>query len=192
MSIPANAKPGDFLVISFDGKHPDVSHPLHWLVNGGFVHIGQRVADTEFGTEEYPYDNFEHAAIYVGKGMIIEAQRTGTNTAMAAKYDADYVVWSSGLINPTDAQRLAIVKAAFGYIGTPYSWVDYAALLAKTAHMLPAAPLLKRYVASTGHMICSQVVDRCYEDGGYTLFDDKRWHGYVKPSDLAKLLLSKV
>jgi len=41
------------------------------------------------------------------------------------------------------------------------------------------------YVAGTGHIICSQLVDQCYLDAGVHLFDDGRFVGDVTPGDLA-------
>ncbi|MFD0528968.1 hypothetical protein ACFQ1I_21760 [Kitasatospora arboriphila] len=89
----------------------------------------------------------------------------------------------------TDGQRAAVVAAARGYIGVPYSAADYFALGAHRLR-LPVGPLIKGYVASSRHMICSQLVDQCYLDAGVHLFSDGRWPGYVTPADLAKLLLA--
>ncbi len=44
------------------------------------------------------------------------------------------------------------------------------------------------YVASSKHMICSQLVDFVYMQSGIHLFNDGRWPGYVTPADLASLL----
>ena len=184
MPIPVNAKPGDFFLVSFDGKNPNIGDPNKWFKNGGLIRIGQWANGDGFG-------QYEHAATYVGDGKIIEAQNTGVNWADASRYDDNDTFWSSGIINPTDSQRAAIVNAAKGYVGTPYSWPDYAALAAKRLHLLPATKALKDYVASTKHMICSQVVDQEYQDAGYQLFDDGRWPGYVTPGSLYNLLVSK-
>lgn len=185
MPIPANVKPGDFFLVSFDGKNPNISDPNHWLMHGGFIRIGQWANGDGFS-------QFEHAGLYVGSGKIIEAQNTGTKIADVHRYDNNETLWSSGIINPTDKQRAAICKAAYGYVGTPYSWPDYWALAAKRLHLGPLVPGLKNYVANTGHMICSQVVDQCYDDGGYHLFHDKRWPGYVTPGSLYNRLIGTV
>lgn len=185
MPIPANVKPGDFFLVSFDGKNPNIGDPKHWLMHGGFIRLGQWANGDGFS-------EFEHAGLYVGNGKIIEAQNTGTAIADAHRYDGNETFWSSGIINPTDTQRAAICKAAYGYVGTPYSWPDYAALAAKRLHLGPLVPGLKDYVADTKHMICSQVVDQCYQDGRYQLFNDKRWPGYVTPGSLYNLLIGTV
>jgi cell wall-associated NlpC family hydrolase len=180
--IPTIAKPGDFYLVSFDGKNPNIKDPKHWLLSGGAIRIGQLAAGEGFS-------EFEHAGIYIGNGRVIEAANTGTELNQW-HYDSHEVMWSSGIINPTDAQRTLIVNAAHGYVGTPYSWPDYAAIAAHHLHLLPATNALKNYVASTKHMICSQLVDQCYEDAAYHLFNDGRWPGYVMPGSLYNLLVS--
>lgn len=185
MDTPINAKPGDFFLVSFDGPNPNLTDVPYWLSHGGAIRIGQYLDGGGFA-------QFEHAAIYVGGGKVIQASNNGVNLSdirTAHKSNNDLTFWSSGLINPTDAQRAAIVKAAHGYIGTPYSWVDYAAIAAHHLDILGADKALKDYVASSKHMICSQLVDQCEADAGVHLFDN-RWAGYVTPADLYNLLMS--
>jgi cell wall-associated NlpC family hydrolase len=180
--IPANAKPGDFFLVSFDGKNPNITDPNKWLSHGGLIRLGQWANGDGF-------DQYEHAAIYLGNNQIVEASNSGT-ILTSYHYTRNDTMWSSGLISLSDPQRAAVVKAAHGYVGTPYSWPDYAALAAHTLHLLPATKALKDYVASTKHMICSQLVDQCFEDAGWHLFNDKRWPGYVTPGSLYHLLSS--
>jgi hypothetical protein len=71
-------------------------------------------------------------------------------------------------------------------VGTPYSIADYAALISHRWHI--PSPGLKDFIGDTGHMICSQLVDQACYDALWFLFDDDRWPGYVKPSDLGHLL----
>ena len=182
-AIPANAKPGDFFLVSFDGKNPNISDPESWIKNGGAIRIGQYLDGAGFG-------QYEHAAMYLGNNKIVEASNSGT-VITDYHYENNDTLWSSGIINPTDAQRLEMVKAGTGYEGTPYSWPDYAAIAAHHLHLLPATSALKNYVATSKHMICSQLVDQIYQDANYQLFDDKRWPGYVTPGDLWKLLVSE-
>jgi hypothetical protein len=94
-------------------------------------------------------------------------------------------LWSSGKIEVTPQERDRIWQAAWGYLGTPYSALDYFALATKRLHLFPADELFKHYVETNKHMICSQYYDRCYRDGGVELFTDKRWDGDVTPLDLA-------
>ena len=109
--------------------------------------------------------------------------------AARALYPLDGPLYSSGHLAFTDEQRAASVQAAEHYLGTPYSAADYFAIAAHHLH-LPGSFLLKDYVASTRHMICSQLVDQCCLDAGAHLFSDGRWPGYVVPADLANLILT--
>jgi len=67
----------------------------------------------------------------------------------------------------------------------PYSWLDYQAIALHHLHI--PAPWLKSYIESSGHQICSQLVDWCADQAGWHLFQDQRWPGYVPPCDLWRL-----
>jgi len=67
----------------------------------------------------------------------------------------------------------------------PYSWLDYQAIALHHLHI--PAPWLKSYIESSGHQICSQLVDWCADQAGWHLFQDQRWEGYVPPCDLWRL-----
>ena len=157
--------PGDFCCCSTGGEA------------GRLVSLGERLNGDSF-------TRYDHTFIYVGDGRIVEAQPGGAREAPLGGYrDA---LWSTGHIPLTGEQRTVIVRAARSYIGVPYSWADYFAL---AAHRLRIpAPGLRRYIAATGHMICSQLVDRSFNDAAVHLFADGRWTGYCTPAALAGLL----
>jgi hypothetical protein len=67
----------------------------------------------------------------------------------------------------------------------PYSALDYEALALHRFHV--PAPGLRAYIESSGHQICSQLADYCAAKGGWHLFNDNRWPGYVTPGDLNRL-----
>jgi hypothetical protein len=98
------------------------------------------------------------------------------------------IVWSSGLLDLTDDQRREMVSISLGFEGTPYSFLDYGALAAHRFHV--PMPGLEAFIDDSGHMICSQLVDRVHELAGVTLFDDNRWRGDVTPADLYNLFRS--
>lgn len=99
-------------------------------------------------------------------------------------------LWSSGLWDLTGTQRTGIVAWALEYQDVTYSFADYGALF---LHMLRVpAPGLREFIDSTHSMICSQFVDAAWTAGGVHLFDDRRWPGYVKPGDLAKLVQARI
>ena len=165
---PSSRLPGDFAVVRMDGGVGRLIRIGQWLNGDGFA-------------------DYEHAFVYLGGGQLVEAQPGGAELRPLSVYDGRPALWSTGRYALTDTQRAAIVAAARGYIGVPYSAADYVALAAHRFH-LPVGPLIKGYVASSRHMICSQLVDQCYLDAGVHLFSDGRWPGYVTPADLAGLL----
>lgn len=141
------------------------------------------------GDRLQPYD---HAEIYVGQaddqapyGYTIGAYPSGAARLplLCPPAQLPGSLWSSGIIDLTTTQRNEIVLWAGEHIGTPYSFLDYAALALHGAHIDP--PGLREYIASTHHLICSQYVDLCYVKSDVHLFSDNRWSGYVKPGDLA-------
>lgn len=123
----------------------------------------------------------QHAYLYVGGGYIVQAMPNGAE--MIRLEDAnDPVVWSSGLVPLTAAQRMRIASESRELVGTPYSFVDYASIGLAYFHIRPS--VVRRYIASTGHMICSQLVDEVYKRAGVQLFYDGRLPGDVTPGDL--------
>lgn len=168
--IPANAKAGDFVLVHMPGE------------TGDYIHYAQMLNGDGNGT-------FEHAALYLGNGQLIEAQPSGAKVADAHKYDTAVTMWSTGIINPDTNQRMAIRAAGLKYQGVGYSYEDYVAL---TMHRFGVdTAFLEAYIKSTHHMICSQLVDQSFTDGGYHLFQDNRWAGFVTPGSLWQLLEGK-
>ena len=162
-------EPGDFAVVSAGG------------IGGPLIDLAERLNGAG------PFAAYQHAFIYTGHGGgedIIQAEPSGA--AYGPLTGHAETLWSTGRIRLTTVQRTAIVAAADGYVGTPYSFLDYAALAAHHWHV--RVPGLRRYIAATGHMICSQLADRCYQDAGVHLFADHRWNGYVTPPDLARII----
>jgi hypothetical protein len=160
-------QPGDFAVVSMGGQ------------GGALISAMETIA----------YDHsthWDHAFVYVGGGMIVQAEPGGAQVAGLGTYD--YAIWSTGILGPTDAQRTKICASACWYAlrRTGYSYLDYGAIAAHRFHV--PAPGLKSFIASTHRMICSQLTDQCWKEAGYQLFDDGRWPGYVSPYSLGTLL----
>lgn len=160
---------GDYGVVPMGGDSGKLIRFGQWLNGDGFT-------------------NYEHAFIFVGEGQIVEAEPGG---ARLTNLHYDNVLWSSDHFDLTLEQRVKIVHAAKGFIGTPYSAMDYFALAAYRLKFGLLVPYLHRYVASTGHMICSQLVDAAYSAADVHLFKDGRWPGYVTPGALAELIEGK-
>jgi cell wall-associated NlpC family hydrolase len=127
----------------------------------------------------------QHALIYVGNGMIVQAMPGGAEL-ISLEEASEPVIWSSGLIPLTDSQRDAMVLEAVALVGTPYSYLDYVSL--GLAHFRVRPAWVTDFIADSGHLICSQLVDEVYLRASVQLFDDGRLPGDVTPGDLYKLL----
>jgi hypothetical protein len=163
--------PGDFVCVPMAGK------------GGELIRIGQYLNGDGF-------KNYEHAEVLVSPNECVAAYPKGAHSQSLAPpdYQAGWL-WSSDAIGVhlTQRQRQDIIDTALDLQGTPYSVLDYFAIAAHRLD-LPGGPLLKDYVASSKHMICSQLVDYCYMIAGVHLFNDNRWPGYVTPEDLANVI----
>jgi hypothetical protein len=160
-------QPGDFAVVDTGSKL------------AGAIVSAETVADLHS-------TKWDHAVICSrvdadGTAWIVEGEGSG---AVEKKwhYGERPHKWSTGIVTTSPAAGSAAQK----YVGVPYSYLDYVALTLHSLHT--PVPGLKNYIASTRHMICSQLVDQAEKDAGVHLFKDNRWPGYVKPSDLGRLL----
>lgn len=165
--LMARPRPGDFAVVDIGKRAPWLIQVAKKLSRGGFM-------------------MFDHAVICSrvrgGTIYIVEALPSGAKENVWHYDDHDHL-WSTGLVK-TSAKA---GRAALAYVGRPYSWLDYAAIAAHAWHLW--APGLRHFMRSTKHLTGSQLVDRAELDGGIHLFADRRRRGYVRPSDLADLIL---
>lgn len=166
MTEPRWPQPGDFALTTIS------PWPVGTLV---------RVAEWLNGDGFSPWS---HAFVVLDHGEIIEAEPGGARYAPLSAYDHAKVVYSGWDLS--DAQRAGIVREARKLIDTPYSIADYFGLAAHRLHI--PAPGLRRYIANSGHMICSQLVDEAHRRAGVHLFNDNRWPGDVTPADLESVL----
>ena len=125
-----------------------------------------------------------HAGVYVGNGRIVEAEPHGARLGYADAYpDA---IWSGAAI--TQGKGPEIQQAALKLLGTPYSWLDCAAIgLADIfgGHRLPL--FIRRRIERTDRLMCSALVDYAYHLAGVQIYDDGRLFGDVSPGDLYDL-----
>ncbi len=84
------------------------------------------------------------------------------------------------------SQGINVATSAKDYIGTPYSFADYAAILG--LHLGVRNGLVRRYVTSSKHMICSQLADQALSDAGFHVFTDGRLPQDVMPIELFRAL----
>ncbi|MGP3750865.1 hypothetical protein [Streptomyces sp. IBSNAI001] len=160
--------PGDFALTKISG------------VTGKLVAVGQALIGDAAPVQ--------HAFVYVGDGMVVQAMPGGAEL-IRLKDASPVVQWSTGHFDLDVYQRLTIQDEAFGLVGTPYSYLDYLSL--GLAHFRVRPAWVRDFVADTGHLICSQLVDEVYLRAGVHLFDDGRLPGDVTPGDLYKLLHPK-
>ncbi|BFP50080.1 hypothetical protein KCMC57_64480 (plasmid) [Kitasatospora sp. CMC57] len=164
--IRSAPQPGDIGLTTIEG-------PI-----GVLVRFGQWINGTGFGM-------YEHAFVVLPGGRLIEAMPSGARIRPLADYDGKHVLYvaPAGL---TYSHRVLIAETAAAYEGVGYSFADYLALALRRLRI--PAPGLRRFIASTRHMICSQLADQAYTDAGVQLFADGRWPGWVTPGDLFQLL----
>jgi uncharacterized protein YycO len=160
--------PGDFALTKISG------------ITGRLVAAGQALVGDAAPVQ--------HVFVYVGDGQIVQAMPGGAELIQLKDASAP-VVWSTGYFDLTTEQRARISAAAIWLVGTPYSFLDYASI--GLAHYRIRPAWVRDFVADTGHMICSQLVDEVYLRAGVHLFDDGRLPGDVTPGDLWKLLHPK-
>lgn len=148
-----------------------------------------------------------HAVVYVGHGVIVEANPSGVAFAPLSKYDGRHLLWSTGL--GYEAEFLAeVVDVACGMVGIPYGFPDIAAFLLDMVGLLPR--WARKRLNRPDRLICSQAVARCYrvaqiraiaaregltyvmramrDDGAVGLIPGKT-DSQVTPDDLACLIL---
>ena len=177
-------KPGSFFLAHITG-------PV-----GYGIALGQALAGSA--------SRWTHAGLILdADGTILEAEPGGARIANLREYEGRPLLISDAPVQRevqryTARRRSAIsgppewfdaicrghvVTEARKLVGVPYSPLDYVALAALHLH-LPSTWIRKR-VESSGHMICSQLVDAVYLRVGIHLFDDGRLPGDVMPADLA-------
>lgn len=173
--IQVTPEPGDLAVVNTVNEAATLVQLAESLSGGGF-------------------SQWNHVAVCTrvdagGQVWIAEAEPGGA-VEVPWHYDGVPYLWSTGLLPTNQAVADAAVRytqaGPWGPEGVPYSFADYAAIAAHCWHV--PAPGLKDFIASTMHMMCSFLADRCKLEGGVHLFDDGRWPGYVRPSDIGRLI----
>jgi hypothetical protein len=160
-------QPGDFGLVAIRGNV------------GKLIRIGQWMNGDGFG-------DYQHAVLALSNGELIEAEpgADGARIRPQSEYANTNIIWSDWDL--TDADRALLDAAGRAREGIPYSALDYGALAAHRLHI--PLPGLRRYIDSSRHEICSQLVDLVYKDAGLTMFADGRWSGYVTPMSLVRAL----
>jgi cell wall-associated NlpC family hydrolase len=158
-------QPGDFALTKIHG------------ITGAFISAGQHLVGDGAPVQ--------HAFVYVGNGQIVQAMPGGAELIPLEDANEPYI-WSTGRIPLTAADRVRICGAARGLVGTPYSFLDYGSIA--LAHYKIRPRWVRDFVASTDHLICSQLVVEAYRRGGVGLFGPEQLAGDYTPGDLWRLL----
>jgi uncharacterized protein YycO len=156
---------GDFGLVPIKGTTGFLIRVGQWLNGDGFK-------------------NYEHAFVYIGDDKIVEAEPGGARVADLSEYDGRSVLWSTDKVQLTDEQRTAVVGAAQGFVGVPYSFLDYLLLALKRLHI--SVPILNKRVLESKHLICSQLVAEAEAVGGILLTSKPAYT--VTPADLANII----
>jgi hypothetical protein len=143
---------------------------------GKLIRLGQWLNGDGFGDREHAFVVTEAEGLLQDM-LIVEAMPGGAVQVRNWHTDCVY-------LRCPDQYRDAVAAAARGYVGVPYSFLDYGALALHRLHI--PYPHLKRFIADGGHQICSQLADQSAADGGWHLFKNT-WPGDVTPGDLARL-----
>lgn len=146
--------------------------------------VGDLIAGGQFLNGEGLTRN-EHAFTLLPGNMILEAEPGGAR--IVPYHYGSNVYWCKSICKLLDRTvqgefEKRLNDRANELKGIGYSGLDYGALILHRFGINP--PGLKAYIASTGHMICSQMNDELYLRLGAHVFDDGRWPGYVTPASL--------
>lgn len=128
-----------------------------------------------------------HAFTVLPNGQIFEAQPGGARITSLSRYADRPVLFAKMPL--TDAQRARVPEVVLPMVDTPYSFLDYVYLALWRLGIRP--DWLRDAVRSSGHMICSQSVDKVEELIGLNLFTDLRLNQDVTPGDLFELFEAK-
>jgi len=180
MSTLTEVRPGDIMF-----------GPIGGLIPGVFpVGIGQLALKA--ATRETW--GFRHVAVVVSANppRIVQAMPSGAEEIEVGPehFTNDYLYVRPAYNDMPGEwnQAKLTAKAARRYVGTPYSFLDYAAILG--LHLGVKDGRVRRYVRASGHMICSQLADQALTDAGWHTFTDGRLPQDVMPAELLRKLLT--
>lgn len=113
-----------------------------------------------------PHD-VNHAVLYVGGGMCVSCEPKGAKLRPIKRFPG--TIWSQ--FDLKEAQRVAIAHWAYEHIGTPYNFLDLAAIawtiLLGKLH-LPIPRFVQHRLERTDRLQCAQLCDDAYQFGPET------------------------
>jgi hypothetical protein len=145
---------------------------------GPWVAIGQAMLRDECW--------FTHTYIVVRPGVVLEAMPGGARQVTLSGLDRCGGGHGWARLPLTFGQQDVIFSYGATLKGVPYSFLDYASLA--LLHLGLPRRLTAGRVTSSGHMICSQLVDHVLTRAGVSVFDDHRLSQDVTPGALFRRL----
>ena len=136
------------------------------------------------------WSKWNHAGIYIGDDLIIEARPTGVSLAHISKYDNHEILWSTGHDAPfTEAEAEKLRAFALTFLHDSYGvWSIIALGIKCLTFGIPLIPA--DWFAEKEHsVICSQLVAWVWSHMGRRVSHKK--HALVRPKDLAERLSGK-
>jgi len=132
----------------------------------------------------FTWSKYDHAIVYLGNGLIAEAQPKGARISFLNEYDGDAIVWSHDALTAEQREEIIAVAQAYAIAKVPYGFLDIAYLGLARIGFKPA--WLLRYVEDERRLICSQLVALCGQRAGVDSWLCGQPNAcLVKPSDLA-------
>jgi len=131
------------------------------------------------------WSKWNHAGIYIGDDLIIEARPTGVSISNIHKYEDKPILWSTSHDSPfTEAEAEELHRFALTFVGDSYGIWSIIALGFKCLTFgIPLIPA--DWFAEKEHsVICSQLVAWVWSHMGRRVSHKK--HSLVRPKDLAK------
>jgi hypothetical protein len=168
--------PGDFFVTEIAGR--SLAGRTHT-----WVRLGEWVIDRGSPSP------WTHAGCVLDNGRTLEAMPGGAvigSVADVMRRPHAFSSWSAADL--PDSKRRELLELAPRYIDVGYSALDYGAIGLHDVAPGYDAQWLRDFIDDSGHLICSQLVDDWYTRCDLHPFNDRRWPGYVKPSDLGRVL----
>jgi hypothetical protein len=128
---------------------------------------------------------WNHAFIYIGDGLIVQANPTGVAIGNVSQYPV--IGWNQHE-EITDDQRALIVEAAKKLVDRPYGFLDITNLALRILglKMLANTTLLEKMAERYG-VICSELVALSYDAAKVGLCNKPA--NIVTPGDLAERLI---
>lgn len=150
----------------------------------GFTTIGGRVGPWVALGQALLRDEcwFTHTYIVVEGPRVVEAMPGGARVVRLVGTERCGPGFGWIRLPLTLDQRASITEYALAAVGTPYSFLDYLSL--GLLHLGLPRKLVQSRVTDSGHLICSQLVDRVLCQAGFHVFDDGRLSQDVTPGAL--------